>query len=364
MEGYTGRRADKPQDRRTEKIHKPVSAVDLANILGVSHTTVSFVLNGLAEKHKISKKTTERVLEAAKKHNYIPNQMARNLKNRRSGMIGVILGSFKLDWAEAVMTGMQKALDVTDYVPFVATHRFDEARSRKELLSALYRRDEGIVTLPVPGCDDIYRKIVQAGVPLVFLGEEMPGLDDISSVVWDSEAAAEAAVRHLIEAGRRRIAFLSVDYPGLGTLHRFKAYYRVLRENGITPREEWIARPPANLAPEDITRLALDQIFSNKRLVPDAIFALNDGLALPALGQLEARGISVPEEVAIIGMGNLPMTAHPAIGLSTLREPVEEMGEAAASLLLDLISGKAEAPVRRALSSCEVFARRTTACVQ
>lgn len=333
-------------------------------MLGVSHATVSFVLNGLAEKHKISKKTTERVLAAAKKHNYIPNQMARNLKNRRSGMIGVVLGNFKLDWAEAAMTGMQKALDATDYVPFVTTHGFDEARNRKELLSALYRRDEGIITFPMPGCDDIYRRIVQSGVPLVFLGDELPGLEDISSVVWDSEAAAEAAVRHLIETGRRRIAFLGVDYPGLGTLHRFKAYCRVLREHGLALHNDWIARPPANLNPEDIARLALDQFFSKKQPVPDAIFALNDGLALPALGQLEARGFPVPGDVAIIGMGNLPLSAHPAIGLSTLREPVEEMGQAAAILLLEMITGKAATPVRRALSSCEVFARRTTACKQ
>jgi DNA-binding LacI/PurR family transcriptional regulator len=338
--------------------------VDLARLLGVSHATVSFVLNGLAEKHKISKKTTERVLAAAKKHNYIPNQMARNLKNRRSGMIGVVLGNFKLDWAEAAMTGMQKALDATDYVPFVTTHGFDEARNRKELLSALYRRDEGIITFPMPGCDDIYRRIAQSGVPLVFLGDELPGLEDISSVVWDSEAAAEAAVRHLIETGRRRIAFLGVDYPGLGTLHRFKAYCRVLREHGLALHNDWIARPPANLNPEDIARLALDQFFSKKQPVPDAIFALNDGLALPALGQLEARGFPVPGDVAIIGMGNLPLSAHPAIGLSTLREPLEEMGQAAAILLLEMITGKAATPVRRALSSCEVFARRTTACKQ
>jgi LacI family transcriptional regulator len=182
--------------------------------------------------------------------------------------------------------------------------------------------------------------------------------------VWNSEVAAEAAVQHLIEIGRRRIAFLGVDYPGLGTLHRFKAYCRVLRENGLALHNDWIARPTASLAPEDIARLALDQFFSKKQPVPDAIFALNDGLALPALGQLEAKGFSVPGDVAIIGMGNLPLSAHPAIGLSTLREPVEEMGQAAASLLLEMITGKAATPVRRALSSCEVFARRTTACKQ
>ncbi len=351
-------KSSQPEPRM--KVRKPISAMDLARLLGLSHATVSYVLNGQAESHKISKKTAERVLEAAKKHNYIPNQLARNLKNRRSGMIGVVLGNFKMDWAEAVMTGMQGVFDATDYVPFVTTHGFDEDRNRKELLSALYRRDEGIIAFPMPGCNDIYWKIAQSGVPLVFLGDELPGLTGISSVVWDSEAAAEAAVRHLVETGRKRIAFLGVDYPGLSTRHRFEAYSRILLENGFKLRDEWISCTPANQTPDNIARSALSQFFSDKKNSPDAIFALNDGIALPALAQLEAMGIAVPGKVAIIGMGNLPLAAHPAISLSTLQEPTEEMGQAVARLILDLISKKAKHPVRQALPSCEVLVRRST----
>lgn len=330
-------------------------------MLGISHATVSFVLNGHSEKHKISKATTDRVLEAAKTHNYIPNQTARNLKNRRSGMIGVILGNFKMDWAEATMEGMQKAFDATDYVPFVAINGFDPVRNRKELLSSLYRRDEGIIALPLPGCDEVYRSIIQSGVPLVFIGEELPGFEEVSSAVWDAEAAAEAGMRHLIASGRKRIAFQGCDYPGVGTLRRFETYCRVIREYGLEFRDAWVSRPPPTLRPAENACLALDQFFKGAGPSPDAIFSLNDGLALPALAELEARGISVPDDVAIIGMGDLPMSAHPAIGLSTVREPCAEVGEAAAGVLLDLISGKSTVPIRRAISSNDVLIRRTTA---
>jgi LacI family transcriptional regulator len=334
--------------------------VDLARMLGVSHATVSFVLNGLAEKKKISNKTAQRVLAAAQKHNYIPNQMARNLKNRRSGMIGVIAGNFKMDWIESAVEGMQSVIDQTDLVLFVATHAFETERARKEIHSSLYRRDEGVITLPLPGCEALYEKIVQSGVPLVFLGDEIPGLEGISSVMWDSRAAAEVGLRHLVDLGRKRIAFLGADYPVTSTFERLETYRRVLRESGLRSREEWVANPPANLTPQEIASRALDQFFAVGADAPDAIFTLNDGLALPTLVELEARGLSVPEDIAIIGMGNLPLTGYPPIGLTTLHEPLKEMGALAVEILLDLSSGKIEAPIRRRIISTELLVRRST----
>jgi LacI family transcriptional regulator len=339
---------------------KPVTAAELARMLGVSLSTVSFVINGHAEKFRIPAKTAQRVLDAAKQHSYVPNPHARRLRSRRSGMIGVVLGNFKMDWVEMAMQGMQKVIDATDYVPFVATHGFDAVRNRKELRFSLQRRDEGLIAFPMPDCEELYRSIIQAGVPLVFIGEEMPGLEDISAVVWDSESAAEAAVRHLVALGRRRIAFLGADYPGLGTPHRFKAYCHVLRESGLELRDSWIARPAPNLPPREMIHMALDRFFADPQHAPDAIFALNDGLALPAMEELAARDISVPGDVALIGLQNLPLSGHPAISLSTVEEPIEAMGEAAARILLDLISGKVKAPVRLVIPTGGVLARRST----
>ena len=92
---------------------------------------------------------------------------------------------------------------------------------------------------------------------------------------------------------------------------------------------------------------------------PDSIFVLNDGLALPLLDGLCRRGISVPEDVALIGMGDLPLTGHSSMGLSTMREPVEEMGEAAQTIL-KLIESPALGPIQRVISCVELKARRTT----
>ncbi len=340
----------------------PVSMAQLATMLNLSHATVSFVLNGHGDRHKISVKTQQRVREAAERYHCVPNQQARNLRMRRSGMIGVVLPTLTMDWAAALMRGLNRVLDPTDHVPFVTAHEFDAARNRKELLSALYRRDDGLIAFPLPDSADLYHSIQRAGVRLVLLGEEMPGMEDISTVLWDSAAAAEAVMLHLVASGRRRIAFLGMDYPGQGTLHRLKAYGTVLRENGLELRKEWIARLQVPLPPGGMEQV-LRQWFpeGDRQNSPDAIFALNDAMALPAMQYLLDWGIAVPGEVAVAGIQDLPLSGHPAISLTTVPEPVEAMGEAAARLMLDLISGKAKAPVRRVIPSPPLIVRRSTA---
>lgn len=348
-----------PKAKTEVSCHKPVTVQDLAEILGLSRATVGFVLSGQAEKLRIAPATAKRVLDAAAEHHYVPNPHARSLRTRRTGMIGVIVPSLDLDWAETLLRGMDKVFDETEYVPFLARHYFNAERNRKELLSALQRRDEGLIAFPLPDCDELYRSFSASGIPLVLLAEEMPGLNDISSVVWDSETAAEAAVRHLVETGRRSIAFFGMDYPGLGTLHRFKAYCRVLRECGLELRESWIARPPVPLPVGEVNRV-LERWFSDRRDVPDAVFALNDAIALMVMEVLEEMGLSIPGDVALIGIQDLMLSSRRAVGLSTVAEPVEAMGEEAARLMLELISGKTKAPARRVIPSGGVIARRST----
>ena len=340
---------------------RSISGLQLAKKLGLSHATVSFVLNGIGEKRKISKETIDRVLAAAKRYNYAPNRFARSLKSQRSGMISVILPNFKMDWAEHVTTGMRKVFDHSELIPFVSTHSFQEDRNRRELLSFLERRDDGLITMPTMGCVELYREIAKTPLPVVFLGDEIPELTPlISSVMWDPRDAIRAAIAHLAATGRKNIAFLGMDYPGLGTLHRFKAFREALNRQGLPARRHLISRPPATGTAEQIVNASLDQFFSPRKDRPDAIFALNDGLALPALEALESRGLRVPEDVAVVGMGNLP---HASLGISTIPEPVEQMGEMAARLLLDIIEKRVKPPIHKSISTSEFIARRTSGAI-
>ena len=342
------------------RMSEPVTAEELAKRLGLSRATVSIVLRGEAEKRKISAKTTERVLEAARKFNYVPNNAARMLRRQRADAIGVIFPNLRLDWAERAMEGMHSVLKDTDYSAFVATHRFDPALFRREALAALQRRDDAIICYPLPGMNSLYSQIRSMGMPLVFIGDRPLDVKDQSSVIWDAGAAAGTAVRQLIHLGRKRIGFLGLDYPMMMSQARYEAYRSALNKAKLEINPLWIFTPPSTSTIEQIVEPGLSQMFDGNGPHPDAIFVLNDGIALPALESLQRRGIRVPEDVAVIGMGDLPLTGHRAIGLSTMREPVEEMGREAVEVALKLIADPSLGPIERVLSCEELHQRRTT----
>lgn len=338
-----------------------VTALDVARSVGVSRSTVSMVLRGQAEKRKISPETAERVLAAAKKLKYVPNQLAVNLRRRKSGMIGVVLINFRWDWAQLIVQGMTGAFYSRDYTPFVAIHEFDQDRARRELLSCISRRDEGVITQPLPGLDDVYKRIKQHGIPLVFLGDYPKHQSDASYVAWDSTSDARLAIRHLIETGRKRIGFFGFDYPMPFNEARYDTYLQTLEDAGLPRHEHWVARPPISWAlREHATDWAIQRMFDSAGEKPDAIFVLNDGLAVPLLHLLEVRGIRVPDDVAVIGMGDFPICSHAGIGLSTVKEPVEQMGQEAARIMMGLIDNPDVDPVQCVISCGELKERRTT----
>ena len=342
---------------------EPVTAEELAKKLGISRATVSIVLRGDAKRRKISVATTDRVLAAAAKHNYVPNQAARMLRRQRTDMIGVIFPNFRLDWAERVMTGMLEILAPSPYTPFVATHRFDRELFTKEILSSLQRRDDALICHPLPELGDMYDRLASASMPVVFLGDrplDAARAERVSSVVWDAGAAARVAVEHLVKLGRRRIGFLGIDYPMEQSRARVAAYRSVLKRAGLTAEKSWVFLPQASSTIEQIVEPGLAQMFAPGRPHPDAIFVLNDGIALPALERLHRRRIAVPETVAVVSMGDLPLTGHSAVGLSTMREPVEQMGREAAELALQLIDDPAAGPIHRTIKCAELHERKTT----
>lgn len=338
----------------------PVTAEKLAKKLGLSRATVSIVLRGDAVRRKISPGTTRRVLDAAREHNYIPNQAARTLRRQRTDIVGVILPDFRLDWAEQVMDGMLAVFDDSPYSPFVAIHRFDPALFRKEALSAVQRRDDALICYPLPGMNDVYEQITAMGIPLVFIGDRPLDVDQASWVIWDAGAAAAAAVKHLVDLGCRRIGFLGMDFPMTMSQARFEAYRSVLKQARLPIDEKLISLPPSTASLGDIVESGLDQMFNGPGEKPDGLFVLNDGSALPALDSLRRRGIRVPGDVRVVSMGDVPLAGHSAIGLSTMREPLAEMGRVAAEEALKLIAGPKQTFIQRVIQSNELQQRRTT----
>lgn len=341
-------------------LNNSVTAADIAKRVGVSRSTVSIVLRGHAKRRSISEKTTQQVLAVARELQYVPNHLATSLRRGRSGTIGVILGNLKADWAESVMEGMAEVLHASDYMPFITMHRGNSTLAERELNSCLRRCDEGIICLPLVLKPDLYERIQKAGVPLVFLGDRPQGMSGLSLVGWDSEIAACVAVNHLIETGRRRIAYLGIDYPMELAPARLDAYRKIVAEAGLSVEDRCVISVPTTWDQNQVVAHAYEQLFASGHEWPDAIYTVNDGLAIGLLEVLDSRGVRVPEDVAVIGMGDYPMTGHSMISLSTVKEPCEEMGRQAAQTIIDLIREPGREPICRLIPGHTLKVRRTT----
>ncbi|HNR31735.1 MAG TPA: LacI family DNA-binding transcriptional regulator [Candidatus Hydrogenedentes bacterium] len=340
--------------------NKAASSVDVARRAGVSQSTVAIVMRGEAKRRKISSETTQRVLKAAADLAYVPNGIARNLRLRRSGSIGLVLIDLRLEWARGILEGMNNVFDETEHTAFISVHENVPWRARKELRACVERRDEGIICQPVPAEAEIYAYFQRTGVPVVLLGDCPEDVRDLSFVAWDAGPAAHMAMEYLIATGRRRIGVVSVDYPMRMHRVREKTALTVLREAGMPASGRgFVSLPVGSSGPQVLTD-ALRRMFAPGGEHPGALFAINDALALATLEELHALGVRVPDDVALMGMGDLPVTAYSGISLSTMKEPVEEMGREAAKLMLELIADPGKAPVERLIPCVELKARRTT----
>ncbi|MEM9914473.1 MAG: LacI family DNA-binding transcriptional regulator, partial [Planctomycetota bacterium] len=193
-----------------------VTATDIARHLGLSVTAVSFVLNDSPHINKVSPRNRERIRALAREWNYIPNLVAKSLREQRANVIGVSFADLRFGWAHAALLGMLEVLEPAGTVPLIAISMWDVKREQQDLRSMLGRQVDGII-LTTPNVEnlDTYNAITASGVPLVFMGDALSDHDEFSRVLWDEADAIAAATEHLITSGHDRLVMLSSDYDSL-----------------------------------------------------------------------------------------------------------------------------------------------------
>lgn len=337
---------------------KHVTMLEIAERLGMSKTTVSFVLSGQARQRHVADETARQVRELAQELGYIPNHWARSLRRRRTGVVSVLFTNLNMNWADGIMRGISSVFQPAGYTSFVGVDWDDISRLKQELSLVLQRRDEGVICHSFPDAVQEFSEVMQKGVPLVFVSDIPEGFVNkpgINAVVWDDASPVKLAVRHLIETGRRRIAFVGVRHGGASDLRRFQAFKQTMTEAGLPLKKERIIWAPLEFsAPEDY----LEPLFVGGMDGPDAVFALNDAIAVHLLALFEAKGVRVPDDVAVAGVGDQLVAFH--VGLTTVHEPLEELGRQAAEVLLELIEDPGKAPINRIVSCNELVVRKTT----
>ncbi len=330
-----------------------VSLKKLAEYLGVSSATVSLVINRSPGAKSIPNVTQERVRKAARELNYRPNLMARSLRQKRSFTIGVIVPEISEGYAALVMSGIEDFLLEEGYFYLVVSHRHRADLIEEYPLILQQRAVEGVIAVDT-ACSDT------CTLPIVSISghREVPG---VTNIMLDHDVAATLALQHLQELGHKSIAFIKGQDFSSDTEIRWQSLHTVAKRLGVNmdPRLEGQMKSDSS-SPEvgyEVTR----EILSHG--VPfTALFAFNDTSAIGAIHALRESGRRVPQDVSVIGFDDIQSAAYQNPSLTTVHQPLREMGVIGAETLLKRISStnKAEYP-KQIVVKPELKVRASTA---
>ena len=298
----------------------------------MSPSTVSRILNGTA---KVSADKRLAVEDTIARFNFQPNLMARSLALGQTQTIGVLTQFIESPFYGEALRGVEDVLADTPYSPlFVSGHwnlKTEEARMR--LLQA--RRVDGVIILTGRLSDQQLLEYATR-LPIVVTGRRLAA-PRLRSVEVDDFEGARRATRHLVELGHTRIAFISGPRDHPDAIERLRGYQQALRDAGIAPAPELVA--PANFL-ESGGMLAIDQLLASREDFT-AVFAANDQMAYGARLALYRRNIRVPDDISLVGYDDLPNSTYSMPPLTTVRQPVYDIGRLAAQAMLGLIAGEA-----------------------
>lgn len=300
----------------------------VANEAGVSVATVSRVINN---HQSVSTQTRLKVEEVIRRLNYEPNILGRNLRRAQSRMILVLVPSISNPFYSKIVQGIEDVASQYKYNILLGTTESIAERGKSYLNILKQKSADGIISMdPVvdlselAGLDDTY--------PVIQCCEYSENLE-FPYVTIDNLMAAYKAAKHLISQGYKRIAMINSDERFLYARQRKQGYLMALREYDIEYRDEWMIHTELGFeGGQEATRTFLSL---NNR--PDAIFAVADTLAIGALSAIKETGLSVPHDIAVVGFDNIPFSEMTNPTLSTVSQPMYDIGAKAAHMLLQKI---------------------------
>lgn len=333
---------------------KPATQFDVARLAGVSQTTVSYVLNN--KDANIPEETRQRVQAAIKQLGYTPNRAARTLRTSKTNTIACIIPEITNPFFYPVVRGVQDVAEIHDY-DLVIYNSDSIAKKEHQLLRSVQKaRVDGMIGIFVHLTAEDFRPLLAQGIAIT--KSELGRVDyhdlPIDTVYVDNIAASSTAVTYLIEQGHRRIGMLGGTSAAPRDF-RIRGYRQALEQHGIAYDEALVvggAFTPESGYEKMQALLALDSR-------PTAVFAANDLLAIGAIQAIRDAGLSVPQDIAVMGFDNIPSAQLITPRLSTVEHFPQLLGERAATLLFDRLSGNAPKHGRSVELPFELVLRET-----
>jgi len=322
-----------------------VTIREVAKESGFSSTTVSIVLNNAPLARYIPDRTKKRIERAAKKLGYRPNLFARSLRSQRSHTVGVMVFDMTDPYCIPILRGIESTLYQASFLPILTDVHNERGRFERYLEMLLDRRVEALIVVAnwLFVEIEVLADLEKANLPTAMIGRELEA-GSISSVTVDNEHGARAAIEHLYSLGHRRIAFIRGPKRITDTAPRWRGVRNFAKANDLEIEQELVVDLPESSDPVasfDAGYRLTEELVRRGRPFT-ALMAFDDMTAMGGIRALTKAGIKVPEQCSLIGFDDVAHSTLVTPALTTVRQPMAEMGEMAVSIVSQGISAVQE----------------------
>lgn len=327
---------------------------DIARLAGVSIMTVS---KALRDEPDVSATTKARIKSLAQKMGYVPDSSARGLRTKTTKLFGLLIPSITNPFYARTVAAIEERAHELGYDLLFAHSLNLIEREERCIRHFLSRRVDGLFICPVYRFEAegrVYQEILASQTPAVLLGPPAPFCKSLPCVEVEELIASEAATRHLLQLGHKRIAYLTGPPTAPWAHERFEGYRRALREADLELDDQLVFQAGSTM--DDGARGALQML--NEKCHATAIQAVGDLVAIGCANTLLSQGLRIPEDISVIGFGNILLAEQFRIPLTTMSQPKHRLGVAAMEMMTSLINGEA---VQSRRLSAELVERESTA---
>lgn len=318
-----------------------ISLKELAARLNLSPTTLSLVLNDAPSAASIPQETKDRIFLAARELNYRPNYLARSLRVQRTHTLGVLVPELSDGYSAMVLNGVEDVLSKQGFFYLTASHLHRDDLLERLPAVLLERQVEGIIAVDTP-------IRFEPQTPVVNVSGHTP-VDGVTNVVLDHQHAAELGIGHLYELGHRRIAVIKGQDFSSDTATRWSAIAEAARRREIPIDDGLTTQLMGDSPSPELGYSAMKSLLARGEKFT-AVFAFNDVSAIGAIRALQEAGLRVPDDVSVLGFDDIYAAAYHNPALTTVKQPLFEMGRLAAKTLLERLTSGSDTEAPRELT--------------
>ena len=328
---------------------------DIARDLGVSVITISKVLRNHPD---VGDETRERVLARVKELDYRPNLAARSLVTGRTYLVGLVVPDLLHPFFAEIAKSLSEALRQSGYYLIVSSSDEDPDLEEQEINQLLARRLDTLIIASCRSTVELFFRIEKQKTPYVLIDRSLPGLS-ANFVGVDDEAVGMLATKHLIEMGCKRIAHIRGPQTSPGN-RRVEGYKRALTQSSLKLIDDYIiTEPKGDVETRQRGAEAMRQLLTLQPR-PDAVFCFNDPMAMGAMNYALDQGVRIPEDIAIIGCGNLHYDDALSVPLSSIDQHSRRIGQEAARIALAILNSKIPPKPENVVLQPELVVRKST----